>query len=96
MLTNVAETSIACFHNFVEPTSSHGQRARILSVIRQGRDYSLSELSALTNIEKSTMSARVNELRADGQLVKAPRRKCSRTGITVIPSKLPSIQLELL
>lgn len=100
----VAETSSACYYEHVVPGLAASQNERTMFVIDAGRDYSLSELMALTNtasnravglpdIDKSCMARVVNSLRAAGRLVAAKeQRKCSITGVTVTPSRLPAKQ----
>ncbi len=89
MRTSVAPTSIACYHDHVVRNLARGQYDTILSVMREGRDYSLTELAMMTGIDKSTVSARINELRSAKRIEKAPKRKCSVTGIRITPSRLP-------
>jgi hypothetical protein len=110
MKTAVAETSIACYYEKVTPSLAASQNERTMFVVDAGRDYSLSELMALTNtasnraaglpdIDKSCMARVVNGLRAAGRLEAVPeklQRKCTVTGVTVTPSRLPSKQGELL
>lgn len=88
MKTNVAETSIACFHSRV-PEFAQSQNERVMAVIKPGKDYSLSELMALTTgIDKSSMSRVVNGLRAVNSLMEAPDRKCTITRVLITPSKI--------
>ena len=65
------------------------QRNRILEFVKErGGDWSIGEL-ALT-LQKSTVSARVNELLNDtGELVEKTRRKDRLSGITIRPVGLP-------
>lgn len=97
----VAETSITCYYSTVVPKLAHSQNSRTMEVVQPGRDYSLSELMKLTNthrsrktglpdIDKSSMSRVVNGLRAAGRLEPAPERKCSISGVKIIPSRLPT------
>jgi len=67
------------------------QRASIVDHIRRhGGDWSIGELAHALGLEKSTVSARLNEaLYETHELVEAPRRKDRRSGITVRPVKLP-------
>lgn len=83
------ETAIEHYHDQVMHHLAKPQHERILCAMREDRDYSLSELVILTGIEKSTISARVNELRALNRLECAPRRPCSVTNVCIIPSRLP-------
>ena len=71
MLTNVTETS----------------QQKVLEVMRHGRDYSLSELSAMTGIDKFSVSARINELLASGHVVISRLRPCKITGKEVRATK---------
>lgn len=89
MRTAAASTSIACYHDHVVRNLARGQYDTILSVMRDGRDYSLTELEELTGIRNSTLSARCNEMRAAGRIEAGPKRKCSVTGIRITPSRLP-------
>ncbi len=89
MRTAAAETSIACYHDHVVRNLASGQYATILSVMRAGRDYSLTELEELTGIRNSTLSARCNEMRAAGRIEQGPKRRCSLTRITITPVRLP-------
>lgn len=90
MRTNVAETSIDCWYGTVLNHMAKSQADRTISVMRQGNDYTLSELVTLTGIDKSSMSRVINGLRAANRVEKAPRRKCSISNVAVIPSKLVS------
>jgi hypothetical protein len=102
MKTAIAETSIACYHNRVVPKLAASQNSRVMAVIQPGKDYSLCELMKLTfdqncanPIDKSSMSRVVNGLRAANRLEPAPERKCSISGVTITPSKLPATQKDL-
>jgi hypothetical protein len=91
MKTNVALTSIDAFYGRVVPKLAASQNERVMKVIQPGRDYSLSELMALVHgIDKSSMSRVVNGLRAANRLQPAPERKCTVTGVTITPSRLPA------
>jgi hypothetical protein len=101
------QTAIACYYEKVVPKISASQNERVMFVIDAGCDYTLQELMALTNtphnrkaglpdIDKSSMSRVVNGLRAANRLEPAPERKCSISGVTVTPSRLPSKQGDLL
>lgn len=59
----------------------------ILEAMKHGKDYSLSELSAMTGIEKSSVSGRINELLASGQVVISRLRACKITGKKVRATK---------
>lgn len=62
------------------------QRALILGFIRErGGGWSIGELSHALGLQKSTVSARINELLNDNDLVAFAARKDRRSGITVRP-----------
>ncbi|HUV69443.1 MAG TPA: hypothetical protein VMW15_07255 [Terracidiphilus sp.] len=63
MRVSQAETAIDCWHGHVVPNLAHGQYETILSVMREGCDYSLTELAELTGMRNSTLSGRCHELR---------------------------------
>jgi len=84
-----AETAIDCWHGHVVPNLAHGQYETILSVMREGRDYSLTELAELTGMRNSTLAGRCHELRAAGRIEHGPKRRCSITRITIAPNRLP-------
>lgn len=69
------------------------QRNRILSFIKQrGGDWSIGELAQALTLQKSTVSARVNELLNETkELVERPRRKDRLSGITIRPIGLPVV-----
>jgi DNA-binding MarR family transcriptional regulator len=89
MRTSAQTTSIDAYHS--HRGQSAQQRRRVLEFIKQcGGDWSIGELAHALGLEKSTVSARVNEaLYETHELVEAPRRKDKRSGITVRPVKLP-------
>lgn len=87
MLTNVTETSR---HAYAEHRASGlvtASQQKVLDAMRHGRDYSLSELSAMTGIDKSSVSARINELLASGHVVISRLRHCKITGKEVRATK---------
>lgn len=67
------------------------QRNRILEFVKErGGDWSIGELAQALTLQKSTVSARVNELLNDtGELVEKTRRKDRLSGITIRPVGLP-------
>lgn len=84
----VATTSIEAYHGIVQDKKQR-QYAKILGVLRDGKDYSFTEIFELTGILPSTASARMNELRDKLKLVeRAPRRACKVTSVCVIPHRL--------
>lgn len=67
------------------------QCARILGFIEtRGGDWSIGEIAHALKLEKSTVSARINELLADEILEAKSHRKDRRSGITVRPVGLPA------
>lgn len=85
----IAQQQTACDAFHAHQVISSNQRERILSFVRErGHNWSIGELARAMNLEKSTVSARVNELLASGELV--PKVKYS--GITIRPVGLPAMQ----
>ena len=74
------------------------QCARILGFIAsRGGDWSIGEVAHALGLEKSTVSARMNELLATGELEAKPNRNDRVSGITVRPVGLPVMgQMELI
>lgn len=90
------ETSIDAFHGHRASGMSSWQCLRILATIRSiGGNWSIGEMAEFLGLQKSTVSARINELLATGELVEYPKRKDRVSGITVRPVGLPSGQLGL-
>lgn len=87
MLTNVTETSRQAYAEHRASGLVTASQQKVLEVMRHGRDYSLSELSAMTGIEKSSVSGRINELKKLGQVVESRKRSCHVTGKTVTAVK---------
>jgi len=93
MKTNQRQTAVDCYYNTVIPKLAESQNSRVMAVFRPGNDYSLSELCRLVpGVDKSSMSRVVNGLRAAGRIEAAPDRKCSVTGIRIVPSRIPAKQ----
>lgn len=97
MRTAVTSTSIDAYHLHRENGLSSRQRERILAFVeRRGGDWSIGELAAALNMQKSTVSARVNELLNEtGELEVRPKRKDRHSSITVRPVALPAQQMRL-
>lgn len=94
MLINQLDTAIDAFH------AHHGksavQRERVLSFIEtRGGDWSIGEIARGLSLEKSTVSARINELLATGELDVRPKRKDRVSGVMVRPVGLPFEQRSL-
>ncbi len=68
------------------------QRASIVDHIRRhGGDWSIGELAQALTLQKSTVSARLNEALALGDLVEKTRRKDRLSGITIRSVGLPVV-----
>ena len=90
MRTAVAETSIDAFHAH---TGKARQRAAILAHIKaNGGDWTIGELAQALSMEKSTVSARLNELLYETHdLVEKPKRPDRVSGIRARPAGLPVV-----
>jgi hypothetical protein len=92
MRTDVQPTSLSAYDAVrASGTSSH-QCARILAHIEQhGGDWSIGEIAHALNMEKSTVSARLNAMlnEIDPPIVAKPTRKDRRSGVMVRPVGLP-------
>lgn len=97
MQTNVRETSRNSLLAHRMTGQSAQQRNRILAFIKaRGGDWSIGELAQELTLQKSTVSARLNELLNDTkELVESTRRKDRLSGITIRPVGIPPIQKEL-
>lgn len=68
------------------------QRSMILAFIKNsGGDWSIGEIAHALDLQKSTVSARLNELINSDDLVARAPRKDRRSGITVRPVGLPVV-----
>lgn len=83
----------ACDAYHAHRGQSAQQRNRILSFIKQrGGDWSIGELAQALTLQKSTVSARVNELLNETyEAVEKPRRKDRISGITIRPIGMPVV-----
>ena len=90
MKTMVADTSVETYHALQREGGLSRQQGQVMAVIRAGRDYSLQELVKLTGLPVNVISGRCNELRAAKRLEHGPTRKCSLTGRSVHPVRLPT------
>lgn len=84
-------TSIDAYRDHRSSGKSAAQRARILNFIKaRGGDWSIGEIAKALELEKSTVSARINELlKETKEVVERPKRKDRVSGITVRPVALP-------
>lgn len=92
------KTSIDAFYAHSDNGLASGQRNTILKFIeKNGGSWSIGELAEALKMQKSTVSARLNEmLKQFGLLVEKPKRKDRLSNITIRPVGLPAKQLELL
>lgn len=73
-------TSINAYHQPIYQAVKQRQVDMILAYIdKTGSCYTRGELAYILGMEKSTMSARVNQLIADGLLLEFGIRKCTRS-----------------
>jgi hypothetical protein len=95
MLIQQTQTAIECYHG--HQTQSAAQRTRVLQFIEtRGGSWSIGELAHALGLQKSTVSARVNELLYQTkELVEWPKRKDRRSGVMVRPVSLPAVQRDL-
>lgn len=93
--TTVAATSIAAFHDH-KANGFAGQHGIILAVMRPGKLYSRRQISQMTKLETSTVSARVNEMLETGLLEVCGTLKCPHSGRHVEAVKRVAVQMELM
>lgn len=95
----IAQAPTACdaFHAHVGNGIASCQREKILGYIAlMGGSWSIGELAHALHMEKSTVSARVNELLYETcEVVERPKRKDRISGIAIRPVALPAKQLDL-
>lgn len=91
----IDQTPTACDAYHAHRASGLGtqQRARILALITANSeiDWSIGEIAHFLSMEKSTVSARLNEMLNADELVPRPARKDRRSGVTVRPVGLPVV-----
>lgn len=97
MRISQAPTACDAFHAHSGNGLASGQRSAILGFIEQrGGSWSIGELADALQMQKSTVSARLNEMLNEfGMLVAKPKRKDRLTNITIRPVGLPVKQGEL-
>lgn len=95
MLIQQARTAIESYHG--HQSKSAAQRTRVLAFIEsRGGSWSIGELAHALDLQKSTVSARVNELLYETkELIEQPKRKDRRSGVMVRPVSLPMLQRDL-
>lgn len=91
----IRDTSLSTYDELRGSGRLGRQQQTILDQVQPGRNYSLRELAVVTGLEINAVSGRVNDLKKLGLLEEAPARKCSITGRTVHPVRLPAKQGEL-
>lgn len=93
MRTAVQTTSSDAYRTHRGSGQAAQQRNRILDFIKgRGGDWSIGELAQILTLQKSTVSARLNELLNDTkELVERPKRKDRISGITIRPVGLPPV-----
>ena len=96
MLIAQTETAIDTFHAHQSSGKAQAQQSRILSFIeKQGGNWSIGEIANALQMEKSTVSGRINELLESGSLVAKAKRKDRVSGVMVRAVGLPAVQQEL-
>lgn len=92
MRTAVTETSIDAYHSRSRRTIGQAQCDRIVEYVERAGTATIAEIAQALHIEKSSVSARRNELIAAGRLVLTDDRKCRVTGRYVQCVTLPQKQ----
>lgn len=89
-------TAADAFTLHVQSGKAQAQQARIVAFIEQrGGSWSIGELADAMRLQKSTLSARLNELITIGRVIPAERRKDRVSGVMVRPVRLPPGQADL-
>ena len=84
MRINQTTTAIDAFH--AHHGKSAAQRNRVIAFVdSRGGDWSIGEIARALSLEKSTVSARINELLTTGELEVRPKRKDRVSGVLVRP-----------
>jgi len=92
MRTAVTDTSIDAYHSRSRRTAGQLQCDRIAEYVERAGTATIAEIAEALTMEKSSVSARRNELIAAGRLVLTDDRKCTVTGRYVQCVKLPQKQ----
>lgn len=91
------ETQIEAFHAHNASGGSKYQRAKLLEIFTQyGGNWSIGELAKFLKMDKSTVSARINELLKTKDLIDLPKRRDLISGVLIRPVALPKVQLQLI
>jgi Mn-dependent DtxR family transcriptional regulator len=72
-----AQTSLEAYRTL----DASGLYALILGLMREGGEWCIADAASELHLERSTVSARMNELRHMGKLEYAGKKKSRRTGI---------------
>lgn len=90
-------TSIEAFYAHQASRKADGQRHRIMEfILEKGGDWSIGEIAHALHMEKSTVSARLNELVYEThELIERPKRLDRISRIRIRPVGLPAMQLSL-
>ena len=83
----VRDTSVIAYGELKITGKKQSQEKRILEILKEkGGGLSLSEISALTGFEKSSVSGRVNTLKKNGKVFEGVNKiKCPITNRTITP-----------
>jgi predicted DNA-binding protein YlxM (UPF0122 family) len=76
MRTNMASTSIDCYHAIHSEGILTKRQAQVMAAIYPGSDYSLQELVGITGLPVNVISGRCNELRTAKRLELGLTRWC--------------------
>jgi predicted transcriptional regulator len=83
---NISTTSIEAYNDINSDGTSATQKNMILDTLDEiGKPLSAREVSNITGIEINAVSGRINDLKKDGLLVEAEKRKCSISHRLVTP-----------
>ena len=83
----IRETSKLAYNQLKSEGKKQSQEQRILQILKEKRGgLSLSEISALTGFDKSSVSGRVNTLKKNGKVFEGVNKvKCPITSRTITP-----------
>jgi len=96
MRINQAPTACDSFHAHSDCGMASSQRETIIGYIAlRGGSWSIGELANALEMQKSTVSARLNELLESGAVEARARRKDRISNITIRPVGLPVVQMVL-
>ena len=90
--TSMQDTSLNAYDELKSSGKHNKQTEVILAHLSHGRDYSLQEIKQLTGYEINVVSGRVHDLKKMNLLNECAKRKCTVTGKTIRPVRLPQKQ----